>query len=146
MSDINKAEQLIEAWVKLTGMVKNSRITQGLMYNEATVMLILYKKYREDGVGMVSVKEIVEKTNMLKSLVTRTLGNLESKGLLEKCDGLDGSDKRVKYVKCVESRLKIFLKVHSMSLELAESISAIIGPEDTDAFIRIVNKIENAEI
>ena len=60
-------EQVISAWVRLTGLLKNTRITKGMVYNEAIVMLVAYNRYREDGVGMVSFKEIVSETRMLQS-------------------------------------------------------------------------------
>ena len=45
MENIILNEQLLLAWVKLTGMIKNGRITKGLAYNEAIVMLLLYNRY-----------------------------------------------------------------------------------------------------
>ena len=59
-------EQLITAWVKLTGILKNTRITQGMIYNEAIVMMLCYNRYREDGEGLISFREIVVETRMLK--------------------------------------------------------------------------------
>ena len=75
-STVTREDGLLRAWVKLSGILKNSRITKGLMYNEATVMLLLYNRYCEDGEGIISVKEIIKETNMLKSLVNRTLNSL----------------------------------------------------------------------
>lgn len=136
------AEKLLEAWITLTGIIKNSRITTGLLYNEAVIMNILYKSYCNDGVGIVSVKEITQKTRMLKSLVNRTVNSLQKKGFLHRCD-MPG-DKRVAYVRCAEEKINIFLKVHRSSLAHAENIISIIGEKDTEAFIRIVEKIENS--
>ena len=64
-------EQLISSWIRLTAVLKNTRITQphGMNYNEAIIMHILYTRYREDGVGLVSFKELAEETRMLKSLL-----------------------------------------------------------------------------
>lgn len=36
-------EELITAWVQLTGILKNTRITKGLVYNESIVMLVAYR-------------------------------------------------------------------------------------------------------
>ena len=77
MADIKKSEELINAWVKLSAIVKNSRITKGLMYNEAIVMLILYERYQKDGKGVSSIREITKETIMLKYLVNRTINSLE---------------------------------------------------------------------
>ena len=140
MQDTKNAEALLLAWVKLTAIVKNSRITQGLVYNEAVVMLSLYRRYKEDGEGLVSVKELRTGTGMLKSLLNRTINSLEEKGLLEKVRGT--SDRRTLYVKCVKERLDLFTGVHAASLEIAEKIMNIIGEEDTARFIGIVQKIE----
>lgn len=131
-------EDLIVAWVKLTGALKNTRITQGMIYNEAIVMLIAYNRYREDGDGLISFKEIVHQTQMLKSLVNRTINSLVRKNLLERCEG---KDKRVTFVRIVKDNLDDFLKVHAQSLALADDLIDIIGKEDAAAFVRISEKI-----
>lgn len=142
MMDKKMAEELLVAWVNLSCIVKNTRITKGLMYNEAIVMLLIYRRYCEDGVGLISIKEITQKTRMLKSLVNRTINSLEEKQLLERVEGT--GDRRMAYVKCIESKLETFLQVHNTSLEVAQSIIDIIGEEDAAIFIRIVEKIEDA--
>ena len=142
MSENTRESMLLSSWVKLSGILKNSRITKGLLYNEATVMLLIYNRYNEDGEGLISVKEIISETNMLKSLVNRTVNSLERKGLLIKQKG--EKDRRTLYVKCVKERLDVFLEVHKASLLVAERIIDIIGEEDADNFIRIVKKIEKS--
>ena len=126
---------LIQSWVQLSGILKNSRFTKELPYNEAIVMLQVYQA----GDKPVSMKEITAKTRMLKSQVNRTINSLETKGLLERCLG-DG-DRRVGYVRIIREKLNVFLRVHASSMEIAKNISQIIGPEDTEAFIRIVDKL-----
>lgn len=135
-------ENLIVSWVQLTGALKNTRITQGLMYNESIVMLICYNRYREDGEGLASFKEIVGQTKMLKSLVNRTIDSLVQKGLLERCEG---KDKRTTFVRPVRERLGEFLAVHNRSLALAHTIVGIIGTDDARAFIRLAEKIVAAD-
>ena len=142
MNHTDKCENLIKSWVKLSAMVKNSRITKGLVYNEAIVMLLAYERYRKDGEGLISIKEITKETNMLKSLVNRTVNSLEQKGFLERCQRQ--GDKRMVYVKCVVQKLETFLIIHKGSIDIATEIINIVGEEDTNAFIRIVNKLEKA--
>ena len=48
------------------------------------------------------------------------------------------------YVKCVEERLETFLVIHKGSIDIALDIINIIGNEDAETFIRIVNKLEKA--
>ena len=135
-------EKLLEAWVTLSGIIKNSRVTKGLHYNEAIIMNVIYNRYTEDGQGRVSIKEITSKTRMLKSLVNRTVNSLIKKGFVQHCES--AGDKRVVYVKCTPEKLETFLKVHGGSLKIANSIIEIIGEEDTEAFIRLVEKIEKS--
>lgn len=138
MQENSLEEKLISAWVRLTGILKNTRITKGMVYNEAIVMLVAYNRYREDGEGLVSFKEIVSETRMLKSLVNRTIDSLVQKNYLQRCEG---KDKRTTFVRVVPENLGEYLTVHEQSLALAHSLAEVIGEEDAQAFIRIVNKI-----
>lgn len=131
-------EQVITAWVRLTGLLKNTRITKGMVYNEAIVMLFAYNRYREDGIGVISFKEIVTETRMLKSLVNRTIDSLVAKGYLARCEG---KDKRTTFVRIRPENIGEYLDVHEQSLSLASHMIGIIGREDAEAFVRIVNKI-----
>lgn len=136
--DHSLEEQVITAWVRLTGILKNTRITKGMVYNEAIVMLIAYNRYREDGVGMVSFKEIVSETRMLKSLVNRTIDALVDRGLLARCEG---KDKRTTFVRILPENIEGYLQVHDQSLTLATKMIELIGEEDAEAFVRISEKI-----
>ncbi len=131
-------EELIIAWVKATSVLKNTRLTRGMNYNEAIVMLIVYRNFREDNGRLTSFKEIVQTTRMLKSLVNRTICSLVGKGLLERCEG---KDKRTIFVRPVQENLDGFLKVHEQSLGLARSIIDLIGDEDARSFVRIAERI-----
>ncbi len=133
-------ERVITAWVELTGALKNTRITQGMIYNEAIIMNIVYHKYMEDGEGLTSFKEIVRRTQMLKSLVNRTIDSLVKKGYLEK---VDGKDKRTTFVKA--ANLDDFLTEHDKTLSLVRGIIETIGTEDAEAFVRVADKISAAD-
>lgn len=131
----DRSLELIQAWIQLSGILKNTRFTKELPYNEAIVMLQLYQANDRP----ISIRDITASTRMLKSQVNRTINSLEEKGLLSRCAG--EGDRRIGYVCCVKERLDVFLQVHASSMEIAKNISQIIGPEDTEAFIRIVDKL-----
>ncbi len=133
-------ERIITAWVKLTGILKNTRITQDMIYNEAIVMNIVYNRYLEDGEGLVSFKEIVKRTQMLKSLVNRTIDSLVKQEYLEKTDG---ADKRTTFVRA--KNLDGYMREHEKTLALVRGIIETIGEEDAEAFIRIADKIADAD-
>lgn len=135
-------EEVILSWVRLTGILKNTRLTQGMIYNEAIIMLFVNTRFEKDGVGLVSFKEIVSETKMLKSLVNRTIESLVKKGLLERCDGEE--DRRTTYIRPVPENLQSYLEVHGRTLEMVQKIIDIIGVEDAEAFVRLTNKLVEA--
>lgn len=55
-------ENLITAWVKLSGIIKNNRITTTLKYNEAIIMFTVYSRYLKDNEGFTSVQDIIKET------------------------------------------------------------------------------------
>ena len=123
--DTQLEEDLILAWIHATGVLKNTRITQKMIYNEAVV-----------------IGEICRRTRMLKSLVNRTIGTLASRGFLER---RTGEDKRTTYVVPVKKKLPEFLEEHERSLALARRIIGLIGEEDARTFCRIADKVFNAD-
>ena len=133
-------ENMLDAWIGARGMLKNSKITKSLTYNEAMVMKIVYDQYRQDGVGRTAVSTIVRRTNMLKSLVNRTINALCQRDCLRRERGEE--DGRNLFVYPVEERLGEFLSVHQQSLTLARRIVDVIGEEDAAAFVRMVEKLE----
>lgn len=143
MPNTQLQNDLILAWVKLSGIIKNNRITSKLKYNEATIMLAVYSRYLKDGVGLTSVQDIIKETGMLKSLVNRTLGELEKQGLIVFEQGT--ADRRTKFVKLVKEKINVFLSVHNSSLGVSQNIIDIIGEQDAATFINIVQKLEESK-
>lgn len=137
-------EELLAAWVGLSGLLKASRITSTMRYNEAVVMRLVYTRYRQDGVGRTPVSEIVRQTNMLKSLVNRTVGALCRQGYL--CTERGAEDARTLFVRPVPERLPDFLAVHRRSLALARQIIALVGRQDAQCFVRMYHKIRAAGV
>lgn len=132
-------EDIILSWVHLSALLKSSRITSGLAYNEAVVMLLLYNDFKSGGKGSLPFSKIVEETNMLKSQANRTVASLEQRGLVTK--ECSPKDKRALLISAIPERMQEFLAVHSNSLALADAICNIIGEEDARVFVRIVEKI-----
>ncbi len=136
------AENLLKSWVFLNNLIKNTRMTRELSYNESVIMLLLYNEYK-DNEGSLSIKEIAKKTRMLKSLINRTVNSLEEKGMIRKF--ADKNDKRTVRIQCISDNMDLFLKVHSRSLSITQKVVDIIGEEDAEAFCRLVSKLQAAE-
>ena len=142
--DLQLEENVIAAWVRLTGLLKNTRLTKGMIYNEAIVMMIVNRKYEKDGVGSVSFKDIVTETGMLKSLVNRTIDSLVRKGMLVRSDG--ELDRRTTFVRPVPENLSTYLAVHERTLDIVKRIIALIGKKDAETFVRLADKITAANL
>lgn len=136
-------EGMLNAWIGLNGFLKDSRMTQTLTYNESVIMKLALDQYRQDGVGRVPVQTILRKTHMLKSLVNRTVNSLCRQGYLAREKG--GEDARALFVRLVPERLSDFLAVHERSLQMAQTIIDVIGPEDAAHFVRICQRLLAAE-
>lgn len=139
MEDTVLQERLLNAWIGLNGMLKTTRVTSQLTYNEAIVMKIVYDQFQEDGVGRTPISRIVRETNMLKSLMNRTVNSLCAQGYLRR--ERSAQDSRKLYVSPVEERLPDFLAVHRRSLKLAQDIIAVVGKEDAARFVAMYEKL-----
>lgn len=139
IGEIDLNERIVLSWVQLSAILKNSRITQGMPYNEAIVMLLLYHEYKSTGNARLPLSTVIAKTKMLKSLANRTINSLETKGFLIKAENPE--DKRAIDLVAIPERAELFMDVHKRSLLIADEIRNAIGNEDAETFIRIVNKI-----
>ena len=142
MQDEELEERLLGAWIGIQGMLKSSRITEKLTYNEAIIMKLVYDQYKKDGAGCTAVSRIVAETHMLKSLVNRTITSLCSQGYLRR--ERDSRDARRLVVYRIADRLPDFLSVHEQYRELARTIIGLIGWEDAQRFIGMYEKLSSS--
>ncbi len=140
---MNTEERLLEAWVGLTCLFKNNRMTTGLTYNEATVLMYAYFAYQK-GEKEISLQSILKKTKMKKSLLNRTVDALVKKNLIMRQKGQ--SDGRTIFISIVESQLNTFIKVHDESLSIVRHVIDLIGEEDAEAVIRVYEKLANEQM
>lgn len=136
-------ERVLCAWTEISGFLKNSRMTQGITYNEAVTMMLVYEQYKKDGVGLTPMQTILKRTRMLKSLANRTVNALCAQGYLIKAQS--GTDARMLYVRPVPERLPDFLAVHERSLQYAGAVIDVISEEDAQRFVHICEKLLAAE-
>lgn len=144
MEDEVLQEQMLSAWIGLNALLKDTRVTKSMSYNEAIVMHVVLENYQKDGIGLTPVSQIISQTRMLKSLVNRTINKLYVQGYLEKRK--DSEDGRMLSVLPVKEKLPEFLEVHRHSLDLARKAIDVIGKEDAARFIDIAQKLMNARL
>ena len=59
------SEELLTAWLRLTGAINNQRLVDGLSFNEAVVCGLLEREGRRG--GFLTASELCAKTGILKS-------------------------------------------------------------------------------
>lgn len=143
LSEVALDEQVLSAWIRLNSVLKDSRMTKNLTYNEAIVMNLVYERYAQDPHALVSVKTITRETNMLKSQVNRTITALCNQGFLTK--QRDTEDGRNLLVAPIPEKLPEFLAVHAHSLAMVQEVIAVIGEADARTFVSISERVVQAE-
>lgn len=136
------SEELFDAWVNLSLILRNERFMGSMTFNESIICRLIIKETSKSDVDYVAFKELCRKSFMVKSAVTRVLNDLERKGIVEKIK-LD-NDKKSLYLKMKSSALPLFNKEHEKLLEISDFITDSIGTEDTEKAIYSLNKIREA--
>lgn len=119
-------EQLLNAWLRVSTSIVNSRIVSELPYNEALVCNALYRNMMESDTPLTAT-DLCSMTNMLKSQMNRTLNQLESKGLITRQRSME--DKRQVFVLFNADSSDVYEAQHSRILKLLDAIIAQLGEE-----------------
>jgi DNA-binding MarR family transcriptional regulator len=91
MQAITKAgDILLDAWLKLTSTLWNTRLVTSLTYNEAHVMGLLLRYSTDD--SPMTATDLISQTRLLKSQMNKLLTSLEHRGLIVRSRAL--ADKR----------------------------------------------------
>ena len=91
MQAITKAgDILLDAWLKLTSTLWNTRLVTSLTYNEAHVMGLLLQYSTDD--SPMTATDLISHTRLLKSQMNKLLTSLEHRGLIVRSRAL--ADKR----------------------------------------------------
>ena len=91
MQAITKAgDILLDAWLKLTSTLWNTRLVTSLTYNEAHVMGLLLRYSTDD--SPMTATDLISHTRLLKSQMNKLLTSLEHRGLIVRSRAL--TDKR----------------------------------------------------
>ena len=81
MQVITKAgDVLLDAWLKLTSTLWNTRLVNSLTYNEAHVMGLLLRFSTES--SPMTATDLIAHTRLLKSQMNKLLTSLERRGLI----------------------------------------------------------------
>lgn len=133
-------EKLLEAWVRLSSCIWNRRLVNGMSYNEALVLSLLYK---QKNMGKhCTATELCEQMNLLKSQMNRTLCQMEEKGLIGRMRSSE--DKRNVFIMLTDKGQQAYFKEHGEIIEIVTRVVSRLGEEKTRQVTEIFNEVTDA--
>lgn len=140
MNQIN--ESLLNAWLRLSTSVVNSRLVSDLSYNESLVCGILYKHSLANTACKLTATDICATTNILKSQMNRILNQLEKKSMIIRERSTE--DKRQVWISFNMEKAETYQKQHDKILKLVDSIINKIGMDKAIETIKMLNTVSDA--
>lgn len=135
----NTNEELLNAWLRISTSVINSRLVSELSFNESLVCNILYRHQIEHPEDRITATELCSITKILKSQMNRILNELEKKEIIIR--ERSKSDKRQVYVKLDMLHAEIYKKQHEKILRIVDEIINKIGEEKAIETIHVLTQI-----
>ena len=133
MEDIK--EKVLDAWLHLLTSVNSERVVNSMTFNEALLCNILSRNKDH----IFTATELCNKVKMQKSLMNRTLTNMEDKGWISRIRST--MDKRQIFVKWNEEASALYQKEHKAVLDLIDRIMSKIGYEKANEMIQMFASI-----
>ena len=132
---MKKNEQVLEAWLQMTTVINNERITSDLPYNESMICRYLYQNQNQD----VTATDLCNYMRMQKSQMNRTLTSMEKKTLFPRVRS--EQDNRKIYVTLNDSMIQIYKKQHEKILIIVDQLFDKIGYEKQSEVIELFDLI-----
>ena len=131
---MKKNEQVLEAWLQMTTVINNERITPDLPYNESMICRYLYQNQDIN----VTATDLCNYMRMQKSQMNRTLTSME-KELITRIRS--EQDTRKIYITLNDSMLKIYKTQHEKILKIVDELFDKIGYERQSEVIKLFDLI-----
>ena len=132
-------ERLLNAWLRVSTTIVNSRVVSELTYNEALVCNALYRNKMLDIGKNLTATDLCNETKMVKSQINRTLNMLENKGIITRTRSQ--ADKRCVFVSLNEGNDDLYMIQHNRILALLDGIMAELGEEKTKQTIEALDTV-----
>ena len=121
---MKKNEQVLEAWLQMTTVINNERITPDLPYNESMICRYLYQNQDIN----VTATDLCNYMRMQKSQMNRTLTSMEKKELITR-------------IRSEKDTRKIYKKQHEKILKIVDELFEKIGYERQPEVIELFDLI-----
>ena len=134
-------ENLLSAWLQLSTSVINTRVVSQLPYNESLICHVLYHHQLDGKNQPLTATDLCNETKMAKSLMNRTLNQLENQGLITRTRSKE--DKRQVLVTFNLDKADVYLEQHQEILNIVDAIIKEIGAEKTHETISLFTQVSN---
>ncbi|MDO4923059.1 MAG: helix-turn-helix domain-containing protein [Peptococcaceae bacterium] len=133
MNDLNEA--LLGAWMEVSSVINNERVSARIPYNVASILRYLTRSDATD----VTASELCAELRMQKSQMNRTLQYMEDHGMItrERAE----SDKRCVYIRLHEERLDDFLSQHDAVIRYIGGVTDALGEAKTRQLIDLIGEV-----
>ncbi len=135
-------EELLDAWLRVSTSINNSRLVSELSYNESLICNLLYKQKLSDPNTFMTATDLCNEMKMQKSLMNRTLNQLERKGIITR--ERSQQDKRKIYLYLNLEQSQNYELQHEKILQLIDGIIQELGIEKTENAITTLRDIAQA--
>ncbi len=135
----SQGEALLEAWLQLSTAINNSRLVSELSFNESLICNLLYRNLRDNGACEMTATDLCAATKMQKSLMNRTLKQLESKGVITRERSTE--DMRRIHIYLNLEQTKNYRIQHERILDMINELIRQLGPEKTASATSLFREI-----
>ncbi len=132
-----KSEQILSAWLKMTMIINNDKLTETLPFNEAMICRYLYENRNTN----VIASQLCEWMHMKKSQMNRTLTNMENKKLIQRIRNVE--DKRQIFIVLNDEMIDVYQKQHQKILQIVDDICKELGDEKTEEILSMFSLVAN---
>lgn len=129
-------EELLAAWLQVSGVINNQRLVKGLPYNEALVCNLLVQAEREG--RRLTAKELCDKTNILKSQMNAILLSLEKQSYILRQPSQ--RDRRQMEIQILPEGIACYQAAHRGILELVDRFIDTMGEDKVSQLIPLLRQ------
>lgn len=133
MTNLN--EDLLGAWMEVSSVINNERVSARIPYNVASILRYLTRTQADN----VTASELCAELRMQKSQMNRTLQYMEDHGMItrERAE----SDKRCVYIRLHDDCLEDFLSQHDAVIRYIGGVTEALGEEKTRQLITLIGEV-----
>ncbi len=131
------SEELLTAWLRLSGAINNQRLVTGMPFNEALVCGLLLRAQREG--KTINPRDLCQQTGILKSQMNAILLSLEQRGALARRQS--SRDRRQVELTLLPEGAALYEASHSRVMALVDSLVAAMGADAVRQLIPLLHQV-----